>query len=135
MEHDINNWPYRWYGLWKEYGKEYEKFPSIKSFINPIENARYHKEKLRNYIEAGHVYATTSSFNFPSPFDKKIKDDSISFRTDGKWLWLDNIIDFIDHNNLAIPIEWYNDILLRQYVMPPVSPHQIEDLKLIKWPE
>lgn len=131
MKYNYNNWPFKWYGLWKEYGTGYENYPSIKEFIDQQKNRTYNKERLIEYLNTGVVVATTSKRNFISPFKSDNESGSISFRTDGKWLWLDNISEFISHNELTIPENWYNEILDRDFIIPEVAESQLQGLE---WP-
>lgn len=74
------------------------------------------------------MVATTSNRNFPSPFNSEIESGTISFRTDGKWVWLDNISKFIDHNDLAIPENWYKEILNSNFIIPIIEESQFQKL-------
>src|SRR5262245_41723138 len=37
----IDDWPHRWFGFWREYGKAYERCPSIRDFVRPEIAATY----------------------------------------------------------------------------------------------
>lgn len=129
MENNSKNWPYYWFGLWKEFGDNYEKYPSINDFVDKKVNKEYQTNKLINYLNNGIIVASTSRMNFPSPFTGEIKSGSISFRTDGKWLWLDNISEFIENNDLVIPENWYTEISDNRFLMPNVTKDQIESMQ------
>ncbi|WP_212006473.1 hypothetical protein [Chitinophaga sp. HK235] len=127
MNYTLHNWPYQWLGPWKEYGEGYEKYPSIKDFVDHEINAGYDK-RLIEYLNNGVIVCVTSGISFPSPFDGEIKRGTVAYRTDGKWLWLDNIADFVVENGLAIPEQWYYEIRERNFIIPDVSDEQIEQL-------
>lgn len=131
MEKDLNNWPYRWFGFWKEYGEEYVKYPSIKHFLNEQINKTYQKEKLLDYLKNGFSVTVTSKSAFPDPFTSILGKGEISIRTNGKWLWLDNICDFIEFNNLILPSSFYSHIQKNNFVLPQIESFELETLD---WP-
>lgn len=63
----------------------------------------YDKPALRRYLTTAEIVASTSRASFPSPFTGKQLAGSISFRTDGKWLWLDDLVDHIDQYGVTLP--------------------------------
>jgi hypothetical protein len=131
MNLSIDNWPYVWFGLWKEFGEGYENYPSIQNFIEVDINRNYEIERLKDYICNGYVVASTSRNNFPSPFTGEGKTGSISFRTDGKWIWLDDIYEYIVKYHLVIPNIWYKEIKNKDFTLPILSEDQLAD---IEWP-
>ncbi|WP_185290626.1 hypothetical protein [Chryseobacterium lactis] len=131
MKEKSNKWPYKWFGFWKEYGEEYIKYPSIKYFINEEINKTYEKEKLLNYLNKGLVITVTSKSSFPDPFTSVLGKGEISIKTDGKWLWLENIYDFIEFNNLIIPSAFYKDIQDNNFILPEI---EIVNFEALEWP-
>lgn len=131
MKYDFSNWPFKWYGLWKEYGEPYKNYPSIKAFINPKIKSKYNWEKLNKYLNDGVTVATTSHLSFPSPFDGSLRYGSVSFKTDGQWLWLDNIVEFIEYKDLIIPEKWYQEIISNNFIINTINQNQIQELE---WP-
>lgn len=131
MNYSYRNWPFRWFGIWKEYGIKYTNYPAIQMFVDPSINCIYEKQMLIEYLNRGIIVATTSRINFPSPFDGKISPGSISFRTDGNYMWLDNISELINYNNLIIPEKWHNEMKMKHFIMPEVSESQLEN---VEWP-
>ncbi|MCS3533036.1 hypothetical protein [Chryseobacterium sp. JUb7] len=114
---ELENWPYKWFGFWKEYGEDYNNFPTITSFINNEINSNYQKVALLNYLKNGHIVASTSRSAFQNPFTSIIESGEISIRTDGKWIWLDNICEFIEHNDLVLPSNFYEDIKKNNFII------------------
>lgn len=130
MKLNAKNWPYKWFGYWKEYGMGYEMYPSIADFVDLNINAGYNKDRLKEYLNNGIIVASTSRRNFPSPFTGERKPGSISWRTDGEWMWLDNISEFIEQNHLIIPDIWYDEILKKKFTIPPnIDDKQLDGLK------
>lgn len=127
----IENWPYKWFGFWKEYGPNYAKYPSAFVFVDKERNQRYDKVRLKEYLDKGIVVASTSRVNFPSPFTGKPGDGAISFRTDGTWVWFDDLFDYIDEHDLAVPDQWYEHIKKNNFTVPDIK---YEDLDLEKLP-
>lgn len=117
----MKNWPHKWFGFWKEYGQAYEKYPSAIDFVDKHRNSSYDKVRLKQYLESGIVVVTTSRINFPSPFTGKQEPGDISYRTDGTWVWFDNLFDYIGHHDLAIPDEWYEHIKKNNFEIPEIE--------------
>lgn len=130
MSYNNKKWPFKWYGLWKEYGVGYENYPSIFNFVDKNINERYDKDKLLEYLSNGSTVTSTSAINFPSPFHNDNNEGTVSFRTDGEWVWLDNIVKYIKYNNLLIPDIWLKKLIDKNYIL------DIKEIKLDKldWP-
>ena len=127
----VDGWKHRWYGVWKEYGPAYRKCPSIRGFLRSDLVARYDRAGLRKYLTTASVIATTSRTSFPDPITGAIEGGSISYRTDGKWLWLDNLADLIDHYDVAIPPGWLREIERRNFTPPSLEePEKVQ----LEWP-
>ncbi len=128
----LDQWNHRWFGVWQEYGPAYESCPHVREFVVPEVASHYDKVRLREYLTKAQIVASTSRRSFPCPFTGKRIAGSISFRTDGEWLWLDDLPDYIDHFNVAIPSSWLRKIEANGYVPPPpIDPDAIEKLE---WP-
>lgn len=127
----LDQWNHKWFGFWKEYGPRYEDCPSVRIFVLPEIASGYDKARLREYLTKGQLIASTSRRSFPCPFTGKRTAGSISTRTDGEWYWLDDLPDYIDQFNVAIPSSWLLKIESNGYVPPPpIDPEAIEKLEL-----
>ncbi len=111
----INKWPHKWFGVWKEYGEEYKNCPSIKDFIYPEIAANYELNKITNYLTTSTGIVATSRSSFPEPFTKEILSGSISYRTDGVWVWLDDLPNYIKKYGVALPQSFLDNILRNDY--------------------
>jgi len=131
MDYHKSNWPYKWFGFWKEYGVEYINFPSVISFLDNSINQNYKKEKLLSYLRNGKVVAITSHSSFPNPINGQLRYGTIAMQTDGKWVWLENICDLIENNILIIPDDFLQWIEHNNYIMPNVSDI---DISKLEWP-
>ncbi len=128
MSYNSKNWNHTWFGFWNEYGEGYENCPSVFDFIDKTINETYDKTLLCNYLNNGIVLVSTSLHCFPSPVDGKITYGSVSYRTDGKWVWFDNIVSFIENDNLTIPEVWYQEIEAKKFIFPDVSSDQLDNI-------
>ena len=125
----LDLWNHKWFGLWQEYGPAYEDCPRARDYVVPEVASHYDKARLREYLTKAQIVATTSRHSFPCPFTGKRIAGSISFRTDGQWLWLDDLSDYIDQFDIAIPTAWLQQIEANGYVPPPVDLDAIERLE------
>ncbi|WP_276481180.1 hypothetical protein [Paraflavitalea pollutisoli] len=129
----MNNheWPHKWFGVWREYGKGYEQYPSVWDFVQPELNAGYEKPRLLKYIRSGYALASSSRRHYPHPVTGMVKTGSICYRTDGVWLWLDDLGDYIEKSGVVIPDAWYRHIQNNQFVIPVLGASIANSLE---WP-
>jgi len=127
----LDQWPHRWFGIWREYGPAYHECPSARDFVDPEATATYDKARLREYLSKAEVVASTSRHSFPCPFSGQRLTGSISFRTDGRWLWLDDLPDYVDNFDIALPSAFLKNIEQNDYTPPPVDPSV---MKTLEWP-
>lgn len=132
MNLDKNNWPYHWFGFWKEYGDSYINCPSIFNFIDKEENQKYDKEKLVKYLANSQILVATSAINFPNIFTNEKKWGSICYRTNGELIWLENICELILFNNIVIPCEWYSKIKKSNYEIKAIPDEILYKIELPK---
>jgi hypothetical protein len=124
-------WTHRWFGIWKETGKAYEKCPSIEEFIDPDAASRLDREAVSYYLENAQVVATTSRLDFPCAITGKVFSGSISYRTDGVWLWLDDLSHYVREHDVCIPDAMLNTMVKNSFIPPSVAEADIEKLE---WP-
>jgi hypothetical protein len=120
-KYDLDCWPHRWFGFWREYGKGYERCPSIHDFVRPDVAATYDKPALRRYLTTAQNVAMTSRAGFPDPFTGVRHPGAIGVMTDGRWQWLSDLPDYIERHGVAIPTAWRREIEARGFVPPPVD--------------
>ena len=129
MNLELDKWDHRWFGLWKELGDQYASCPSIYSFVDPQLNAEYEVDRLCRYLETARVIATTSRRNFPCVITGERFGGSLSSRTDGIWLWYDDLSHYIREHGLVIPNKMLKHIEKNSYNPPPVTDRDIEKLE------
>lgn len=127
----LEQWPHRWYGVWLEHGPIYKECPSIRDFVSQDIISHSDKSRLLNYLRNGHVVASTSRSQFPCPFTGVRNTGSISYRTDGTWLWLDDLPEYVEHFNVDIPAALIRFIRENNYTVPYIDPHSLRSLE---WP-
>ncbi len=111
----IENWKYKWFGYWKEYGKTFDSCPSIHDFVNPEVAHGYDIVRVGSYLRECTEISSTSRINFPDPYNGELIDGAISGRTDGVWNWLDDLPDYIEKYQVAIPLSFLNHIEKNNY--------------------
>ena len=117
----IGEWPHRWFGVWKEYGPAFQDCPSIHDFVDHEVAAGYDKVALRRYLTEAEAMAATSRICFPSPFTGKHTGGSICYRTDGEWVWLDDLADYVDQYDVVLPTAFMRNIEKNNHVPPQVD--------------
>jgi hypothetical protein len=129
---DIYTWPNRWFGFWREHGEKGKNCPSVFDFVIPEINRTYDKERLVHYLRNAPIITATSRSEFLNPFNSTEYFESICFRSDGVWLWVDDLAEYIVENDVVIPVLWLKHILQQKYQLPSSS--EIEEGKL-DWPD
>jgi len=128
----LGQWPHKWFGAWRESHRGNDTYPQIREFVSPELVATYDKSRLREYLTTAQVAATTSRNSFPNPFTGKRSFGSLCWRTDGVWLWLDDLPDYIEQHDVALPDAMLSHIEGRGYRLP--RPLDEESLKALEWP-
>jgi hypothetical protein len=130
----IDEWSYKWFGIWKEMGSHYSFCPSIYDWIDLKEVEIYGENlpKILNYLRTATVVVTTNAINFPNIITGEKKFGSVSYRTDGVWLWFDDLADYIEKNHVTLPKNFVSHIMRQGYNPPNVSNIKPEDLD---WPK
>jgi hypothetical protein len=125
----LQNWPSAWYGYWREYGPNYDTYPSAQQFVDPGRTSHYNLVELTRYLRSGYIVAATSRINFPCPFTGEKTPGSLCVLTDGKLFWLADLPDYIERFNLAIPDAWYAAIQANNFQLPLLTETQLEELE------
>lgn len=106
----MENWSHKWFGLWKENGQEYTKCPSILDWVKPEIVRNYNLVQVSSYLLNSQELSSTSGEVFPDPFTNELVKGTISFRTDGEWLWLDSLPYYIEKYDVALPKKFLESI-------------------------
>jgi hypothetical protein len=112
------SWPHKWFGFWYEQGEHYKNCPSVHLFVDHSVNKTYRRKELASYLATAPVVASTSRWNFPNPLSGERSGGSLSTRTDGEWIWLDDLADLVEKNDVCIPSNWLLKIHQRLYTPP-----------------
>jgi hypothetical protein len=115
----IEEWPYRWFGYWKEQGVRYSKCPSISDFIRP-QAYLTPKERtdISRYLTVAPVYSVTSRRMFPCLVTGRVFSGSLATRTDGVWIWREDVAYYMNEHRLWLPGTFYRHIVARGFVVP-----------------
>ena len=138
MIYDLKQWPNHYYSLWKEElsGHEtipgYDLLPSIKDYVDVERTSQYDLVRLKQYLSNGYICAVASANYVPSLFSGKPIYGELASMSDGKWFYESTLIHYIENDHLAIPDEWYNEIVNHNFTVPKISE---EDLKILQSPQ
>jgi hypothetical protein len=125
----LENWNHEWFGVWMESGAAHEKCPSIRDFIDKQSPDYHDKDQLAKYLETAQVVATTSRLRFPCVLTGKKFVGSLSYRTNGKWLWPDDLAYYVREHHVRLPTKMVEAIRQSAYKTPVVSDETISNLE------
>jgi hypothetical protein len=126
----FSRWPYSWFGCWSEFGSRYSKCPSIQDFIDP--SWHYAElDRLTSYLAVAPLIATTSRLSIPWAIEPGDGRSTISYRSDGIWLWLDDLDYYVTRHQLRLPDSFIIHIEQNNYI-PPDSLNK--DISEFSWP-
>jgi hypothetical protein len=106
------------FGYWREHNENYSYNPKIEEYVDVEINNTYEKNKLVGYLNAGGIVAVTSGLAFENPFTKEKFSDSFAVKTDGLYMWPEDLVVYIEHNGVVIPDEWYKYIESNNFKIP-----------------
>ena len=121
------HWDERWFGCWREFGPAYARCPSIESFVDRSW-AHPRRADLVAYLAAAPIVASTSRTAIPwarGPGDGR---SVVSFRSDGRWLWLDDLDYYVAEQDVRLPDAFVADIEARGFRPPAELEVDMKDL-------
>jgi hypothetical protein len=128
---NTENWNHKWFGVWMETAPVYGKCPSINDFIEKTSIDYQDKEQIAVYLETAQVVATTSRLRFPCVLTGKKFSGSLSYRTDGKWLWPDDLAYYVREHHVRLPDKMVETIRHNEFKPPSVTEDMVRNLE---WP-
>ena len=117
MSGPFETWPFTWFGCWREFGQGYARCPSIEDFVDPGWDYG-DRDRLVRYLVEAPLVATTSRLALPwakGPGDAR---SSVSYRSDGVWVWLDDLDYYITEQALRLPDSFIAAIERRGFEPP-----------------
>ena len=135
MNLNYKNWPYRWFGYWIETSPNRTILPSIKAFQSEKINQGYDHGNLVNYLTQAHVLSVTSALSRVLPISGERINGQITLatRTDGHFIWVDDIANYIAEDHLVLPDGWYDRIFRNNFAIPKVTKKELASLELPPW--
>lgn len=132
----VKPWRQKWFGTWREMGSEYSKCPSIYDWIITEKGKQYCDDltKIIHYLEFGYCLAATSAIMFPNVITGEQRSGSLCFRTDGVWVWQDDLVDYMVKNNVVIPDEFYSHMKKRLFILPDELSESSIRFEELEWP-
>lgn len=110
-------WPHRWFGCWREFGPAYELCPSIDEFVD--EDWLHESiDELVRYLARAPVVAVTSRLALPWARGEGDDRTSLAWRTDGAWLWLDDLDYYVATQSVRPPDAFVAHIEARLFALP-----------------
>ena len=125
------NWQHKWFGVRRELEPEYQLCPSITDFLRAEHPANVHAEDTARYLETAQVIAITSRLRVPCVLTGKTFIGSLAYRTDGEWLWPDDLAHYFREHDIQLPQAMLETMKRNGFQPPPVSAEAIANLE---WP-
>ena len=97
------NWPHRWFGFWADPGDEPGEFPQIGPWLRPDIAVGDGVDAAVNYLTTARHLTATSRSTQPCMVCGERGTGSLCVRTDGVWLWWDNLDHYIEAHGLVLP--------------------------------
>jgi hypothetical protein len=102
------DWPYKWFGWWRENGWEYIRCPSVLSFVDPLWEDE-HRSVAIEYLSRGRAFNAfffVYECMFCGGLCSRIHDDekTYSYLTDGVWTWPSTLIHEVKCHGVRIPM-------------------------------
>jgi hypothetical protein len=123
-------WPERWFGCWREFGRGYERCPAVGTFVDGSWAHPRHADIVA-YLSSAPVVATTSRSAIPWAIGPGDGRSTVSYRSDGGWLWLDDLDYYVAEHGVRLPDAFVAAIEARAYTPPDDLGADIDDLP---WP-
>lgn len=112
-------------------GHEYSGCPSIKNCLDRDEVGTYDIKKVEEYLVTGFPLEVTSRMSFPCVMSGEVFSGELCYRTDGEWLWQDDLAYYLTRYSVALPPRFLDQMKHNEYAPPAVSDEQIVALD---WP-
>jgi len=127
---NLNDWPHRWYGRWKEEANDtaVEHFPSIID-VSGAEWDDDEIQKVVSYLRSGTV-AIASPGIARNVVDGTQLSATTSWKSDGVWLWPDTLAHYLQRYRIQLPGKLVDHIRANGYVVPSVPEHALRNLDL-----
>lgn len=110
------NWPYPWYGIWREMFPEVEMgLPSVFNFLDKETTLGYDPH-LYSYLAKGVVVEAITGFEI-NPFTGEEEENPLILYTDGVWIWTNHLSGHIQNKGLIIPNSFYRHIENQEFKM------------------
>lgn len=96
------DWPHRWFGCWREFGRGFTRCPSIDEFVD---EGWQHPRRgdLVRYLSRAPSVAVTSRVAIPWARGEGDGRTSVGYRSDGVWLWFDDLDYYVTEQAVRPP--------------------------------
>jgi hypothetical protein len=124
----FEQWTNRWFGCWAEFGERYSACPKLEDFID-LQWQHPQIDKIITYLKNAPVVATTSRLAIPWARGDGDGRSVLSYRTDGVWLWLDDLDYYVLAIRVRLPDAFVKHIETVDFKFPAaesISPHQLQ---------
>ena len=129
MINNFTTWPHFWFGCWSEFGEHYIDCPSIQDFVDKAWHYP-NVDSMVTYLTIAPIVATTSRMAIPWATGSGDGRSSISYRTDGIWLWLDDLDYYVLHHHVRLPDSFVKHMENINYKAPQIT----LDMERLPWP-
>ena len=130
MASQFATWPFRWFGCWREFGPAFGRCPGIDEFVDEgWHHARV--DELVRYLARAPMVSVTSRLALPWARGEGDDRASVAWRTDGVWLWLDDLDYYVADQSVRPPDAFVARIEARDFAPPK---RLRIDRSVLEWP-
>lgn len=113
-----SNWPFRWFGFWGEPEDRNVPLPYVGDFMVPEAARPPDREELARYLSGGKPIASIPGYYVVDPISFDGYSSMVSIRTDGVWLWRDDLGELLLKYRLTLPKDLLARIRARNHETP-----------------
>ncbi len=124
----VANWSHQWYGFWRSDDGELD-LPQVEA-VADADWSGFEQKKVVSYLLNAPLVVVASGPNSKCLLCEELCGSS-AYRSDGCWLWPDDLAHYVDQHNVSLPPSFLTHLEERNFQPPVECPVAIEELP---WP-
>lgn len=134
----FSEWPHKWFGFWASASSNKAStsysLPLITEFLEEKHRV-VHGHEVESYLLNAPRILTVPTSECVFERDNLDHVGTLCLRTDGEWLWWDNIVHYMIHHHLRLPDALIEHIGNKDFEPPKSLELTVQDmLERLEWP-